>query len=207
MSAENDSNHSFAQAQSDGETYTEISSNMRSTLVQGTPVQSPLNSEVDSKSYDDTEPPRRFITMADIIKNTEPIELDEELLLMGIDEPTSYKQANKDMEWGKAMIQEMKSIERNKTWHLTELPKGHKAIGLKWIYKLKRDANGKINKYKARLVAKGYVQEQGVDFDEIFAPVTRIETVRLLLALAAWNSWRVHHLDVKTAFLNGEIHE
>lgn len=145
--------------------------------------------------------------MADIIKNTEPIELDEELLLMGIDEPTSYKQANKDMEWGKAMIQEMESIERNKTWHLTELPKGHKAIGLKWIYKLKRDANGKINKYKARLVAKGYVQEQGVDFDEIFAPVTRIETVRLLLALAAWNSWRVHHLDVKTAFLNGEIHE
>lgn len=62
-------------------------------------------------------------------------------------------------------------------------------------------------KYKARLVAKGYVQEHGIDFDEIYAPVTRLETVRLLLALAAKNEWEVHHLDVKTAFLNGEISE
>lgn len=66
-----------------------------------------------------------------------------------------------------------------------ELPDDHKVIGLKWIYKIKKDVEGKIMKYKARLVAKGYVQEQGADFDEIFAPVTRLETVRLLLALAA----------------------
>lgn len=92
-------------------------------------------------------------------------------------------------------------------WYLRELPKGHKAIGLKWVFKLKRDADGNIVKYKVRLDAKGYVQEHNVDFDEIFAPVTRIETLRILLALAACNSWRVHHLDVKTAFLNGEILE
>ncbi|GJT15378.1 zinc finger, CCHC-type containing protein [Tanacetum coccineum] len=70
-----------------------------------------------------------------------------------------------------------------------------------------RDAEGKIIKYKARLVAKGYVQEQGIDFDEVFAPVARIETVRLILALAAYHGWQVHHLDVKSAFLHGDLKE
>nr|GEV65853.1 ribonuclease H-like domain, reverse transcriptase, RNA-dependent DNA polymerase [Tanacetum cinerariifolium] len=82
-----------------------------------------------------------------------------------------------------------------------------KAIGLKWVYKAKRDAKGKIIKYKAQLVAKGYVQEQGIDFDEVFAPVARIEIVRLILALAAYHGWQVHHLDVKSAFLNGDLME
>lgn len=80
-------------------------------------------------------------------------------------------------------------------------------IGLKWVFKLKRDATGKVVKHKAKLVAKGYAQEQEVDFGEIFAPVTRLEMVRLLLALAAKYAWQVHHLDVKTAFLNREINE
>lgn len=90
---------------------------------------------------------------------------------------------------------------------LSELPPGHKAICLKWIFKLKRDTNGKIIKHKARIVAKGYVQKRGVDFEENFAPVTRLETVRLLLSLAAKRGWEVHHLNVKTAFLNGDIQE
>lgn len=72
---------------------------------------------------------------------------------------------------------------------------------------MKRDASGNILKYKARIVAKGYVQKPGINFEEIFAPVIRIETIHLLLALAAKRSWEVHHLDVKTAFLNGEIQE
>lgn len=105
------------------------------------------------------------------------------------------------------MQTEMEAVERNGTWELTELPKGRKAIDLKWIYKIKRDAAGNVTKHKARIVAKGYVQKKGVDFDEVFAPVTRIETIRLLLALAAKGNWEVHHLDVKTAFLNGEIKE
>lgn len=105
------------------------------------------------------------------------------------------------------METEIESIEKNNTWKLVELPAGQKSVGLKWVYKLKRDANGKIIKHKARLVAKGYVQKQGMDFEEVFAPVTRIETVRLLLALAAKNGWQVHHLDVKSAFLNGELEE
>lgn len=87
------------------------------------------------------------------------------------------------------------------------MPAGHKPIGLKWVYKLKRDANGNVIKHKAWLMAKGYVKKQGIDFEEVFAPVTRLETVRLLLALAAKNEWEVHHLDVKSAFLNGDLEE
>lgn len=143
----------------------------------------------------------------DIYAETQEVELEDEQYLMGVVEPNTYKQAAGEKEWNLAMQQEMKLIERNGTWVLTELPKNQKVIGLKWIYKLKKDAEGNIVKHKARLVAKGCSQEQGVDFEESFAPVTRLETVRLLLALAAQNSWEVHHLDVKTAFLDGEIKE
>lgn len=80
-------------------------------------------------------------------------------------------------EWKQAMLREMESIEKNNTWQLTELPKGHKAIGLKWIYKIKKDDEGRTVKHNALLVAKCYVQENVVDYDEIFAPVTHIETV------------------------------
>lgn len=72
---------------------------------------------------------------------------------------------------------------------------------------MKRDPNGKILKYKVRIVAKGYVQKQGVDYDEVFAPVARIETIRVILALAGSSGWRVHHLDVKSAFLNGRLED
>lgn len=161
----------------------------------------------ESGSSSVSSEPKQFRNLVDIYNATEEVELDDELLLMGVDEPRNYTQAVKDCNWRKAMQREMESIEQNNTWKLTVLPAGRKVIGLKWIYKIKRDENGEIVKYKARLVAKGYVQEQGVDFDEIFAPVTRIETVRLLLALAARYGWQVHHLDVKTAFLNGEILE
>lgn len=161
----------------------------------------------ESESIGDNSEPRRFRTITDLYNDTEVTDLDDELLLMGVDEPRNYKQATTERNWREAMQQEINSIEQNDTWKLTELPAGSKVIGLKWVYKIKRDANGEIIKYKARLVAKGYVQEKGVDFDEIFAPVTRIETVRLLLALAAKHGWEVHHLDVKTAFLNGELQE
>jgi hypothetical protein len=87
------------------------------------------------------------------------------------------------------------------------LPRGHKAIGLKWIFKLKHDEHGDIVKHKARLVAKGYVQQHGVDFEEVFTPVARMESMRVLLILAAHNSWPVHHMDVKSAFLNGDLGE
>ena len=101
------------------------------------------------------------------------------------------------------MDDELASIQSNGTWELGALPAGHRAIGLKWVFKVKKDPAGNVTKYKARLVAKGYAQRQGVNFDEVFAPVARMETMRLLLALAAHNGWQVHHMDVKSAFLKG----
>jgi len=88
-----------------------------------------------------------------------------------------------------------------------DLPKQQRAIGLKWVFKVKKDPQGQIVKHKVRLVAKGYAQRHGVDYDEVFAPVARIETVRLLLALAAQSGWEVHHMDVKSAFLNRDLIE
>ncbi|KAF0888839.1 hypothetical protein E2562_019350 [Oryza meyeriana var. granulata] len=76
-----------------------------------------------------------------------------------------------------------------------------------WVYKLKRDEQGAVVKHKARIVAKGYIQQQGIDYDEVFAPVARMESVRMLLAVAAQRGWLVHHMDVKSTFLNGELKE
>jgi hypothetical protein len=95
------------------------------------------------------------------------------------------------------MLAEMDSIQGNKTWVLSDLPHGHRAIGLKWVFKVKKDPTANIVKHKARFVAKWYAQREGVDFDEVFALVARIETVRLLLPLAAQKGWMVHHKDVK----------
>ena len=103
------------------------------------------------------------------------------------------------------MLEEMKAIEENETWQLVDPPSGCHPISLKWVYKVKRDELGAIVKHKARLVARGFVQHEGIDFEEVFAPVARMESVRLLLALAAAKDWHVHHLDVKLAFLNGKL--
>jgi hypothetical protein len=84
---------------------------------------------------------------------------------------------------------------------------GHKPIGLKWVLKLKRNTKGEVVKHKARLVAKGYVQKQDIDFEEVFAPVARLDIVRLILAIAANRGWEMHHLDVKSAFLKEELAE
>ncbi|PHT35803.1 hypothetical protein CQW23_23503 [Capsicum baccatum] len=105
------------------------------------------------------------------------------------------------------MDEEIAAIRRNDTWELTSMPEGHNPIGVKWVYKTKTNKEGKVDKYKARLVAKGYKQKYGVDYDEVFAPVARIDTVRLLTALAAQNRWKIYQMDVKSAFLNGYLEE
>jgi hypothetical protein len=134
-------------------------------------------------------------------------ELHEELLLMEGEEPATFAQAEQEEVWRRAMQDEIDSIEENRTWKLVDPPPRHKPIGLKWVFKLKKDAAGRVVKHKARLVAKGYIKREGVDFDEVFAPVARLDSVRLLLALAAQEGWTVHHMDVKSAFLNGELED
>jgi hypothetical protein len=105
------------------------------------------------------------------------------------------------------MTEEISSIKENNTWDLVNLPVGHRPIGLKWVYKLKKNPSGEIVKHKTRLVAKGYVHKVGVDFDEVYAPVARLDSVRMLLALAAPEKWMVHYMDVKSVFLNGDLRE
>ncbi|CAI7755522.1 unnamed protein product [Closterium sp. NIES-54] len=110
-------------------------------------------------------------------------------------------------EWKKAMESELKSIEENGTWELVELPEGRKAITSKWLFKIKSDANGNIERYKSRLVAKGYQQKEKVDSKELFAPVVKPTTLRTLLAGAAIKEWVVKQMHVTTAFLNGILEE
>ncbi|GKC18938.1 ribonuclease H-like domain, reverse transcriptase, RNA-dependent DNA polymerase [Tanacetum coccineum] len=129
------------------------------------------------------------------------------LMLTLDEEPRNYNEAKLKPQWLKAMKIELESIIKNNTWKLVLLPKGVVPIGLKWLFKIKRNVDGSIMKYKARLVAKGYVQQPRIDFDEVFTPISRFETIRLLIALAARKGWKIHHLDVKTAFLHGELKE
>ncbi|CAI7835867.1 unnamed protein product [Closterium sp. NIES-53] len=110
-------------------------------------------------------------------------------------------------EWKKAMLSELKSIEVNGTWELVELPEGRKAITSKWLFKIKSDADGKIEHYKSRLVAKGYQQKEKVDYKELFAHVVKPTTLRTLLAGDPIKGWVVKQMDVTTAFLNGVLEE
>ncbi|KAD4888613.1 hypothetical protein E3N88_20686 [Mikania micrantha] len=122
-------------------------------------------------------------------------------------EPVNVKEALKSKQWIDAMKEELQSLEYHKTWTLTKLPCDKQAIGLRWVFKIKRNADGEVSRYKARLVAKGYAQEYGKDFEETFSPVARFETIRLVLSLAAQHGWKVYPFDVKTAFLNGFLQE
>jgi hypothetical protein len=87
------------------------------------------------------------------------------------------------------------------------LPPGRHAVGLKWGFKVKRDEQGAVIRHKAWLLVKGYSQRQGVDYEEVFAHVAELEVVRLMLALSAHEEWEIHHMDVKSAFLNGDLNE
>lgn len=131
----------------------------------------------------------------------------ERLLMIVNNEPWDYNEAKSLKVWVDSCKEKLNSIEKNNTWILVDIPKGFKPIGLKWVFKIKRNADGSISKYKARLVAKDYVQRHDIDYDKIFAPVARIETIRMIIAIAASKEWPIHHLDVKTAFLHGELKE
>lgn len=157
----------------------------------------------------DSEPgPRHYRRLDDLYNDTTEAEVEYSgLCLFAADEPATVQEALGEACWKQAMDAEMAAILENKTWELTTLAPGQRAIRLKWVFKVKRDPAGNIVKHKPRLVAKGYAQRHGVDFDEVFAPVARMEMVRLLLALATHNGWQVHHMDVKSAFLNGDLAE
>ena len=126
------------------------------------------------------------------------------------DDPRTVKEAV-DLEdgklWKEAMVDEMASLHKNEAWDLVEFPAGRKPIGSKWVFKKKTNAEGKVEKYKARLVAKGYSQVPGIDFGDIFSPVAKVTSIRLLLSVAATFDFEVEQMDVKTTFLQGDLEE
>ena len=101
---------------------------------------------------------------------------------------------------------ELNMIEKNQTWELVERFENRKIIGVKWVFRTKLNVDGSVNKHKARLVVKGFAQVFGIDYSETFAPVARLDTIKMLLALVAQNRWKVFQLDVKSAFLNGYLY-
>ncbi len=105
------------------------------------------------------------------------------------------------------MDEKMATLDANATWELVALPKDKKAIGCKWVYKVKHNANGSVIRYKARLVAKGYAQTYGIDYEETYSPVAKMTTVRAIIVMAATKGWSLHQMDVKNSFLHGDLRE
>ncbi|KAJ0869659.1 putative RNA-directed DNA polymerase [Helianthus annuus] len=127
-----------------------------------------------------------------------------------IHEPITYHEAITSVEkdkWQRAMNEEMESLYKNETWQLVDKPKDQKLVSCKWIYKVKEGLPGELPRYKARLVAKGFTQRAGVDYNEIFSPVVKHTSIRVILSLTAYKNFELEQLDVKTAFLHGNLEE
>ncbi|KAK1682427.1 hypothetical protein QYE76_043275 [Lolium multiflorum] len=124
-------------------------------------------------------------------------------------EPLKVHEALVDPDWVIAMQEELECFTRNEVWSLVERPKDHRinVIGTKWVFKNKQDENGIVIRNKARLVAQGFAQIEGMDFEDTFAPVARLEAIRLLLAFASFHNFKLYQMDVKSAFLNGPLKE
>jgi hypothetical protein len=128
-------------------------------------------------------------------------------VLPEISEPTCYTMAVKDENWRKAMNLEFDALLKNQTWRLVPSTSAQNVIGCKWVFRLKRKADGSIERYKARLVAKGFHQQPGIDYGETYSPVIKPTTVRLVLSIAISAGWPVHQIDIHNAFLHGHLSE
>jgi hypothetical protein len=124
-------------------------------------------------------------------------------------EPTCFEHSIGNPKWDNAMDEEMATLDvnANATWELVALPKDKKTIGCKWVYKVKHNADGSVSKYKARLITKGYAQTYGIDYEETYSPIAKMTTIRTIIAMAATKGWSLHQMDVKNAFLHGDLQE
>ncbi|KAJ4723440.1 Retrovirus-related Pol polyprotein from transposon TNT 1-94 [Melia azedarach] len=121
--------------------------------------------------------------------------------------PNKIQTALTDPKWSEAVFEVLRALDRNDTWEVVNLPSRKKTVGYKWVFTIKYKANGTIERYKARLVTKGYTQTLGIDYQETFAPVAKINSIRILLSLAANLNWNLFQFDVKNAFLHGNLEE
>jgi histone deacetylase 1/2 len=122
-------------------------------------------------------------------------------------EPSTVSEALRDPQWKHAMDVEFEALIKNKTWHLVPPPRGRNIIDSKWVWKIKRKADGTVDRYKGRLVAKGYTQRYGIDYEDTFSPVVKAATIRLILSIAVSKGWSLRQLDVQNAFLHGVLEE
>ncbi len=121
--------------------------------------------------------------------------------------PRNIQEALENPDWKLAVLEEMKALHKNATWEVVDLPQEKKIVGCKWVFTVKCKSDGSIERYKARLVAKGFTQTHGIDYQETFSPVAKMNSVRILLSLAVHHNWPLYQLDIKNAFLNGELEE
>ncbi|KAI9200598.1 hypothetical protein LWI28_010300 [Acer negundo] len=120
---------------------------------------------------------------------------------------SSSNEALGDPKWKSAMVEEMKALQKNSTWEMVELPLNKKTVGCKWAFTVKYKSDGTIDRYKARLITKGYTQTYWIDYQETFAPVAKMNIVRVILSLAVNLDWSLRQFDVKNAFLHGDLIE
>ncbi|CAN1188688.1 Retrovirus-related Pol polyprotein from transposon TNT 1-94 [Linum perenne] len=121
--------------------------------------------------------------------------------------PKNIQEAMESPEWKKAVMEELNALEKNGTWDVVPLPTGKNTVDCKWLFTVKYRADGAVERFKARLVARGFTQSYGVDYEETFAPVAKLNTIKILLSLVVNLDWPLHQLDVKNAFLNGDLAE
>jgi hypothetical protein len=124
-----------------------------------------------------------------------------------MEEPKDIDKALRDLDWVNAMHEELNNFKRNEVWELVERPKDHNVIGIRWVFRNKQDQDGIVVRNKVRLVAQGYTQIEGLDFGETYAPVARLEAIRILLAYAYAHNIKLYQMDMKSIFLNGYIQE
>ena len=122
-------------------------------------------------------------------------------------EPVNYTEAIQDYQWQEAMRTKIHALENNQTWNVVPLPPGKKALGCKWVYKIRRKLDGTVERFKAHLVILGNHQVERIDYTKTFAPVTKMATVRVVLVVAATQHWELHQMDVHNAFLYGDLQE
>ncbi|XP_074264291.1 uncharacterized protein LOC141586820 [Silene latifolia] len=149
-----------------------------------------------------------FLTLVDdFSRSTWVYLLRHKTVVIENHEPSTFSQAMQVQQWRGAMKDEIEALERNNTWTLENLPPNKKAIGSKWIYKIKYNSDGTIERYKASLVVMGNRQIEGIDYNQTFAPTIKMVTVRTLLAVAAAKNWALHQMDVHNAFLHDNLDE
>ncbi|XP_015941386.1 uncharacterized protein LOC107466891 [Arachis duranensis] len=181
--------------------------------ISSDPLQPPVLSP--SPSPDDSRPDNDFASTvmpplparSSRVRNPPPHLLDYHFFstILHQHEPKSFREASSNPNWQQAMQEEMQELEKAHTWDLVDPPSDQEVVGSRWVYKIKTRSDGSIDRYKARLVAQDCTQEYGIDYEETFASVTRLTSVRALLAIVAVKKWSLSQMDVKNAFLNGNL--